>query len=98
MLTDKARIQRKAFELALQYAFSGILMDLCKRDRLCKPEIDRGMDEFYELALAKLGFAEREIDDELIAEAIPKLREREVDFDEMVRIVEEEMEEDQTSN
>jgi hypothetical protein len=48
------------------------------------------MDEFHELALRELGFAGREIDDQLIAEAIPILRERGLDFDEMVAQVKEE--------
>ena len=73
----------KAFRLGLQYACTGLLIDLCKR-----PDDAGGMDEFYALALRELGFAGREIDAALIAEAIPKLLERGVDFNEMVEVVE----------
>jgi hypothetical protein len=75
----------QAFRLALQYAFLTLLIDLCKRDDHCDD-----MDDFYELALIELGFAGRPIDAQLIAEAIPKLRERGVDYDHMVEIVVEE--------
>jgi len=80
---NSSATNHKAFLLALQYACMGTLIDLCKR-----PDDAGGMGEFYQLALRELGFAGREIDDALIAEAIPKLRERGVDFKEMRAIVE----------
>jgi hypothetical protein len=78
----EAFIKRKAFELALQYACTGILYDLAMR-----PDDDR---EFNQLALVELGFAGREIDDQLIDEVRAKLVSRGFNYDAMVEIAEEE--------
>ena len=90
MLNENSRTtnHKKAFKLACHYAFLGKLYDLAMRPEDDKPGPD-GLDPFLKHALTELGFdPRRQIDDELIAEAIPKLRERGVDFNEMVEIVE----------
>src|SRR5262245_2765368 len=80
-------VRLRAFELALQYACNGLLYNLAMR-----PDDTGPMDEFYHSAIAELGMdPNRTFDDELIAEAIPKLRERGVEFGEMVEIVLREM-------
>jgi hypothetical protein len=89
MLRD--RHKRKAFELALNYAFMGKLYDLAMHPEDDKPDAD-GHDPFLKHALTELGFDPgRQIDDELIVAAIPKLAARGVDYAECVAIVEEEM-------
>jgi hypothetical protein len=97
MVTDNSNINRKAFQLALHYTFMGMLYDLAMHPENDKPDAD-GHDPFLKHALTELGFDPgREIDDQLIAEAIPKLRERGLDFDRMVEIVVEEMEVDEAN-
>ena len=87
---NRAFIKRKAFQVACHYMFLNKLYDLAMHPEDDKPGPD-GIDPFFKHALTELGFDPgREINDELIAEAIPRLAARGYDYAKYLAIVEEE--------